>query len=239
MPDVLPFTPEDDALFDRPAAIQAERLTLGRPRQPILVAASFVLREGSCAVLEGESLGVQAFLDAARLALPVREGSLRVLGEEARTLRMSARARLRARMAYTGPSASLAPGLTLAANIALPLRLAGVTPRAYREEMEALIEDLGLGGEAQRPAAEASPPARRAAILARCVAARPALVIGESPFAGLREPLRERATALFAAMRREGAALLLSGVSSREATALNANRHSVSGATLRVLEAEG
>jgi len=230
---LTPFAPDDDALFDREPVVEAERLVLGRAGEPLLEAPHFALREGGCAVLEGDAGGVHAFLDAVRLLRPARSGSLRLFGRDARKAGLRARARLRGRIAFAGPSAALAPGLSLLENIALPLRLAGVTPRAYRDAVEELILDLALTAEAKTLAARASPPARRAAALARAIAARPALLIADNPLAGLAAGLETRALAVLGALQAERTALLFAGLPEAAAEALHASRHAISGGTLR------
>lgn len=230
---MIPFVPEEDALFDREPVVETEHLVIGKPGEAAVEAPNFILREGACALLEGESAGMHAFLEAVRLMRPVRSGTLRLLGRDARRASLAARAKMRARVALAGPSATLAPGLSLLDNIALPLRLAGVAAVAYRDTVEELILDFELAAEAKTLAALASPPARRAAIMARAIAARPSLLIAESPFAGLSSALQRRSVAVLAALKSDRTALLLVDVPPAAAEALQASRHEIQQGVLR------
>lgn len=230
---MTPFAPDEDALFDREPVVEAEHLVIGAPRETLFESPLFALREGGCAVLEGEPAGLHAFLGAVRLMRPVRAGVLRVLGRDVRKAGLRARSRLRQRIAFAGPSAALAPGLTLLQNIALPLRLAGVSPMAYRDVVEELIVDFELAGEAKLLAGKASPTARRAAALARAVASRPSLLVAESPLAGFGPTLQRRAVSVLGALKAERTALLLMDIPSAAAESLQASRHEILNGVLR------
>lgn len=230
-----PFLPDDDALLDREPVLELEQAVFGRRGEaPVLEAPNLSLRSGAAVTLRGEPLGVEALLRAGFLLQPPRAGRARVLGEDIRKLGLVGRARLRRRIAYIGPGAALHPAMTLAENLALRLRLAGLSPRAYRIEVERVIVDFELGLEAGRAAAEASLAARRAVVLGRALLDQPALLVGESPFDGLKPSVRERAMIRCNAARLAGAGCLFAGISADEAGLLQAAAYEVGqGSVLR------
>lgn len=224
----------DDALFDWPAALRFEQLVVGlRGRQRWLEVPYLEVRAGACAHLEGEALGVHRLLLVARLLLPVREGRMVLYGQEARRGGLGARARLRRRMALIGTDAQLAPMLSLTANIEMPARLAGRLDRTLREEVREMLFEFGLEAEAEIPAAAASASARKAAVLARAIVARPALLLGDAPFAGISERAHFAMHSALGALREGGAGMILSGLSLAECERLHASRHVITDGLLR------
>ena len=218
-----PFLPDDDALLDREPVFELEQAVFAqRGEAQTLEVPSLSLRGGAAIALTGEPVGVEALLRAGFLLLPPRTGRCRVLGEDIRRLGLGGRARLRRRIASVGAGAALDPALTLAENLGLRLRLAGAPPRAYRSEVERVIEDFELGPEAGRAAAGASFAARRAVVLGRALLAQPALLIGETPFDGLKPAVRERALRQCNALRLAGTGCLFAGLRPEEAHLLEA-----------------
>lgn len=229
----------DDALFDSPAALRLERVVAGlRGRARWLEVPHLEVRAGGCAHVEGEALGVHRLLMIARLLLPVREGRVYLFGQEARRGGLWQRARLRRRMALIGPEAQLAPMMSLTENIELPARLAGRLTRVAKGEVREMVFEFGLEAEAETLAAGASAPARRAAVLARAVMARPALILGDAPFAGVAERAQRAIHAALGALREGGAGMVFSGLSQAECEQLRASRHRIIDGVLRPADAD-
>jgi NitT/TauT family transport system ATP-binding protein len=119
--------------------------------------------------------------------------ALRLLaGLEAPTRGQVRRAAGRGETAVVFQSPTLAPWLTAAANVALPLELAGTPRRAARDAAGEALRRVGLAGaERARPAQLSGGMAMRAS-LARAVVTTPKVLLLDEPFAALDEITRRQ-----------------------------------------------
>ncbi|MFF3000546.1 ABC transporter ATP-binding protein [Streptomyces sp. NPDC057950] len=91
----------------------------------------------------------------------------------------------RDRIGFLLPSAGLVPVLTVAENVALPLRLNGTPPQEHGDRVERLLALVGLAGHAACRPGELSAGQRRRAAVARALVNRPALLLADEPTSGL------------------------------------------------------
>jgi putative ABC transport system ATP-binding protein len=105
-------------------------------------------------------------------------------GTEISGLNENRRTELRRRhVGFVFQAYNLVPSLSIADNITLPLRLAGVAPdRAW---LQALVERVGLAGKLARRPAELSGGQQQRAAIARALVARPAVVFADEPTGAL------------------------------------------------------
>ncbi|WP_232534066.1 ABC transporter ATP-binding protein [Plantactinospora sp. KBS50] len=106
--------------------------------------------------------------------------------------------------------AELVPELTISENIALPLDLAGVGRRERARRVGALLERLGLNGEANRRPAQVSGGQAQRAAVARAVVHRPAVIFADEPTGSLDTTNGEAVMdLLFGLSAEQGAAIVL------------------------------
>lgn len=86
----------------------------------------------------------------------------------------------------------LFPHFSVAENVAYPLRVRGIPKHRRRPVAESWLENVGLGGFADRSAATLSGGEARRVALARTLAAEPQLVLLDEPLTGLDERLHDR-----------------------------------------------
>jgi len=86
----------------------------------------------------------------------------------------------------------LFPHFTVAENVVYPLRVRGVTGNRRRAVAKSWLENVGLGGFADRSIATLSGGEARRVALARTLAAEPHLVLLDEPLTGLDERLHDR-----------------------------------------------
>jgi oligopeptide/dipeptide ABC transporter ATP-binding protein len=168
------------------------RDALGRARGAVRAVdgVSLSVPEGSVLAIVGESGCGKSTLG--RLALRLIEpdsGVIRFMGEDLRTLSSAAlRARRRdMQLIFQDPFASLDPRMTVEEAVAEPLRLHRIVPRSgERERVAELLSRVGLRPEqARRWPHEFSGGQRQRIAIARALASRPKLIIGDEPVSAL------------------------------------------------------
>jgi putative ABC transport system ATP-binding protein len=147
--------------------------------------------------------------------LEVREGGVRVLGEDLRALSGARRDALRgARMGYIFQLFNLLPYLSVLDNITLPCRLHparaarlnGATPE---HAARALAEQLDIGELLAEPARELSVGQQQRVAAARALMGNPELVIADEPTSALDADHRKQfLSILFDCCARAGSTLL-------------------------------
>jgi cell division transport system ATP-binding protein len=176
----------------------------------ILKSVDFEVRPASMVVVSGPpGAGKTALMDVLRLALRPTAGDGIVLGADLAKLGWGRRARLKREIGYLAQAPALLEHMTLFENAALPLRLAGAKLSAYADDVEELLQFLGLPESDPRPVAVLSGSARRRCAIARAVVGRPRLILAEEPTAGLGGDLVGKVLRLLGTMRRTGAAVLV------------------------------
>jgi len=122
---------------------------------------------------------------AGGLDLPT-SGSVRILGEDLRTLDRRALARLRRRtVGYVFQDLNLLPGLTAAENTMLPLELDGVPTAAARREALVALGRVGLEGLADRFPDDLSGGEQQRVAVARAIVGPRRVLLADEPTGAL------------------------------------------------------
>jgi putative ABC transport system ATP-binding protein len=148
-------------------------------------------------------------------------GAVSIAGQTLSSLSDNDRTDMRRdRIGFVFQAFHILPHLSLAQNVALPLLLAGHPPATALARAETLVADVGLAGRgADYPAALSGGELQRIAI-ARALVHRPALLLADEPTGNLDPETADLILALLvAAVRRQGASLVMVTHSDRAAAA--------------------
>lgn len=97
---------------------------------------------------------------------------------------------------------NLFPEMSVAGNVAHPLRLAGASPTHVRDQTEVMLLRLGLAGVSDALPRHLSGGQRRRVALARALVSRPAVLLLDEPLSGLEQGLKAGLLELIDQMRR-------------------------------------
>lgn len=187
-----------------------KRVPDGRARRTVLDGVSFVLPEGTFAVLRGPSgAGKTTLLSlAGGLASPT-SGEVLVRGEATSRLRDRARAELRRReVGYMFQDLQLIDRLTVLENVLLPIVPVGVRA-GDRVHARKLLDRFGIGSHAEAPASRLSGGERQRAALARALVHSPSLLLLDEPTAHLDVENADLLLAELASLAKEGKGVLV------------------------------
>jgi len=197
------------------AAVQISELSFSYTEgSDILRIKDMVVQAGEIVFLHGPSgCGKTTLLGLLAGVLPCKNGSLRVLDQDMRTLSTFQRDRLRAKsIGYIFQAFNLVPYLNVYENIALPLLFGrGVSSEFSnpRDEIESLTADLGIQNFLKRSVMELSIGQQQRVAAARALMGSPGLILADEPTSALDQDARFGfLDLLFRQARRERAAVL-------------------------------
>ena len=109
-------------------------------------------------------------------------GTVRIDGEDVTSMSEQQRVHLRREtVTYIFQSFSLLPGLSAAENVGVPLRIAGVAPKAREERVATMLALVGLADHARHRPGELSGGQQQRVAIARALAPRPRLLLADEP----------------------------------------------------------
>lgn len=169
------------------AVIEVRDLTTGYGGEPVLRDITVdVVRGRITTIVGGSGCGKSTLLKCVVGLLRPWSGSIRVLGEDLFALDEDERARVLRRVGLLFQQGAMLNSVSVAENVALPLREHTSLPEAVvREVVRLKLEWVGLSHAANLLPSELSGGMRKRAALARAMALDPELLLCDEPSAGL------------------------------------------------------
>jgi peptide/nickel transport system ATP-binding protein len=206
----------------RPLAMQAETLIaaegavvrfgarrfLGRGREVTAVAGvDLAVRRGEVVALVGGSGSGKTTLGRAMLRLAdLATGRITFRGADVTRLRGPALLpfRLACQIVFQDPYSSLDPRMRIGAVVAEPLRLGpALTAGEASRRVEAMLEEVGLGGLARRFPHELSGGQRQRVAIARALVRQPEFLVADEPVSALDMTIQKGVLALLRRLQRD------------------------------------
>jgi cell division transport system ATP-binding protein len=180
------------------------------PGAEILSDVTFSLSKGAFYFLTGASgAGKTSLLKLLYLAQRPSRGLIRMFGEDIVTLPRHRMPGFRRRIGVVFQDFRLVPHLSAFDNIALPLRVSGVSEKDLEAPVDELLAWVGLAGRASaRPATLSGGEQQRVAI-ARAVIGRPEILVADEPTGNVDPEMAQRLLHLFEALNKLGTTIVV------------------------------
>lgn len=176
----------------------------------VLKDVSFALESGSFTFLTGLSgAGKTTLLKLICLTEQPTRGRITLFGTDLSAARRQTLPPLRRRIGVVFQDFRLLDHLTAFENVALPLKIAGISRKDYSRDVQELLSWVGLGGRmTSRPPTLSGGEQQRVAI-ARAVVGRPDLLIADEPTGNVDPEMGMRLIRLFYELNRLGTTVLI------------------------------
>jgi ABC-type sugar transport system ATPase subunit len=179
-------------------ALEVAELEAPFGAEPGLVGVSFAVSSGErLVVVGGSGAGKTTLLRAIAGLRPLRAGRVRIAGRD-----VSGEPPERRDAVYLHQTPLLFPHLSVAANVAFPLRVRGVTAEETARRVRDALAAVRLDAFGPRTPRTLSGGQRHRVALARAVVARPAVLLLDEPLSALDPALREEVRASLLALQR-------------------------------------
>ena len=191
--------------------------------EPVLRGLELRVRRGEFVVIMGPSgCGKTTLLNILGLMMtPTRATSLRVAGCDALSLSDAQRTRLRRdSLGFVFQRFNLLPTISVAANVALPLRIRNINRDG---SVAGLLRQLGLAECARKKPAQLSVGQQQRVAIARAVIGRPALLLADEPTGNLDSANAEGVLEILSAWHRDAAQTIVM-ITHNEHLAVRADR---------------
>lgn len=169
------------------------------------------MEKGEFAAITGPSgCGKSTLLNILGALDPPSSGTVRVGETELSVANDDARTRYRREgVGFIFQFFNLLPTMTVAENVALPLRLAGTGSRSAEERVAELLPLVGLEGRAESLPHQLSGGEMQRAAVARALAPKPPLLLADEPTGNLDSENAEKVIALLREIHERGLATLV------------------------------
>lgn len=137
-------------------------------------------------------------------------GTYQLEGRDVTTLQPDEQAKVRSeRIGFIFQSFHLVPRLTAAANIELPLTLAGIPASERTKRVSQALKEYGLADRAQHRPNELSGGERQRVAIARATVQRPAVLLADEPTGNLDRVTGQEVVRLLEALNAQGMTLIV------------------------------
>ena len=180
------------------------------PEREVLSDISFTLHPGSFYFLTGASgAGKTSLLKLMYLAQRPSRGAIRMFGTDIITMPRSRLPAFRRRLGVVFQDFRLVPHLSAYDNVALPLRVSGVTEDDLRKPVSDMLDWVGLGDRKDaRPETLSGGEQQRVAI-ARAVIGRPDMLVADEPTGNVDPEMALKLLRLFESLNRMGTTVVV------------------------------
>jgi len=162
------------------------------------------------AVMGPSGSGKSTLLNVLGLLDRADAGVYHLAGRDVTTLAADEQARVRSEhVGFIFQSFHLVPRLTAAANIELPLMLAGINPDERAKRVKQVLHDYGLDARAEHRPNELSGGQRQRVAIARATIMQPTLLLADEPTGNLDKVTGEEVVALLEALNGQGVTLIV------------------------------
>ena len=192
--------------------VRLDSLTFAYPQAsaPLFSNLNLALASGSFHFLTGPSgAGKTSLLRLIAMELAAAQGQVLVFGQDLARLSREQRAQMRRKIGFVFQDFRLLPHLSIAENVALPLKIAGGYGRAQGAHVQELLAWVGLGEAAKQRPLELSGGQQQCVAIARAVVNRPTLLLADEPTGNVDDAMARRLMHLFMELHRGGTTVLL------------------------------
>jgi cell division transport system ATP-binding protein len=201
-----------DALMEVPEPVlRFDSVGMRYGRAPeVLRDLSFTLPQGSFHFVTGASgAGKSSLLKLIYLAHRPSRGLITLFGRDLAVTPRRDLPFLRRRIGVVFQEFRLLDHLNAFDNAALPLRLTGQRPSAYREDVAELLQWVGLGARLNAMPATLSGGEKQRLAIARAVVGRPDLLLADEPTGNVDGEMGQRILRLFMELNRVGVTVVI------------------------------
>nr|WP_321455616.1 cell division ATP-binding protein FtsE [uncultured Cohaesibacter sp.] len=178
--------------------------------QEVLHDVSFHIPPNSFQFLSGPSgAGKTSLLKLMFLSLKPNRGLIKVFGKDTARLDHDELSKLRRQIGFVFQEFRLLNHLTTFENVALPLRVKGMSEQSYRTDVAELLEWVGLGHRMHVYPPVMSGGEKQRAAIARALISRPKLLLADEPTGNVDPILARRLLRLFVELHRSGTSIVI------------------------------
>jgi cell division transport system ATP-binding protein len=171
---------------------------------------TFALAPGTFYFLTGASgAGKTSLLKLLYLAQRPSRGIIRLFGEDAVTMPRARLPGFRRRIGVVFQDFRLVPHLSAADNIALPLRVAGLSERDIAGPVAEMLAWVGLGGRGGALPATLSGGEQQRVAIARAVIGQPEILVADEPTGNVDPAMADRLLHLFDSLNTLGTTIVV------------------------------